>query len=138
MGVGSVQWTHMNHQQPERKRRTSTKIEFSTLADFIHEVKDANIQIVRFDVVEKAEQSELSFIFYVSSMLYVTAQSFSGRCLYEYSEWLGSAASVDHSLPDDSLVKLVTARTTDVGAALRAAELQVRHGRFVVPYQAHE
>lgn len=127
-----MQRTNSRGQSFGKGSNTTTKIEFSALADFIEEVRAAKIDVVRFDVFETAEKSELSFIYYVTVTMYVTAQSFSGRTLYEYREWLGTAPSADRHFQDDVLEKLVQARSSEVRTVLAAASCTVKAGRFVI------
>lgn len=108
------------------------KIEFPTLDHFIDEVKDSSVETVRVDVFSQHRASELSFVYYVTTTLFVTALCKRDAVIYEYTEWLSTAAS-DGKRRDASLTEPAQARLNCVRSQLRAASFSVRQGRYGQP-----
>ncbi|MCL6444835.1 MAG: hypothetical protein K6T83_15500 [Alicyclobacillus sp.] len=111
--------------------RYSSKIEFSCLDDFIEDVQAEGIVKVHLDLLENVHASELSFIYYVSLDIVVTAQADHKGRVYEYSERVSVQTTDEPKVTDlDALAKAQT-RLAEVKRRLTEAGFQTRHGRIV-------
>jgi hypothetical protein len=108
-----------------------SKIEFSCLDDFIEEVRQEGVSKVHLDLVQNVRQSELSFVYYVSLEIVVTAQSDSGAQLYEYVERLAVVATTEPMCTDCDELARAECRLAELKVALSAAGFDVHHGRIV-------
>lgn len=110
--------------------RHAWKIEFSCLDDFIEDLESEGIDQVRLDLVENAQPSELSFIYYVSLDIVVTAQDRPVR-LYQYSERVCTQTTDEPKMTDRDAWMDAQARLAEVKRRLLDAGFQIRHGRIV-------
>ena len=109
------------------------KVEFPTFAHFVEDMTDMGIENVRLDVFEEVKQSELSFVYYITLTVFLTARDSIGNILYEYTEPIGTIASTDKKLQDESFMELAQGRIRELEEQLRGAKLRVRRGRYSVP-----
>ncbi|WDL99138.1 hypothetical protein [Alicyclobacillus sp. ALC3] len=118
-----------------RFRRTLEwqKIEFPTLGHLVHEVRESGIETVRVDTFSEFRASELSFVYYVTTTLFVTALCREECAIYVYTERLSTTASngKDSDVLTESESSLT--RLEDVHRELREAGFLVRHGRYAQP-----
>ncbi len=109
-------------------------VEFPTLAHFVQEVRKSGISDVRVDVFEQSQQSELSFVYYITLTLYVTASDEEGRVLYQYMEALDTTANTEPKYCGDDGLHRGAERMAGVKEELSQAGLQVGSGRYVLRY----
>ncbi|RIV26648.1 hypothetical protein D2Q93_03730 [Alicyclobacillaceae bacterium I2511] len=112
-------------------------VEFPTLSHFIQEIRKSGISEVRVDVFEQSQQSELSFVYYVTLTLYVTASEEEGRVLYQYMEALDTTANTEPKYCGDDGLHRGAQRMVDVREELSLAGLEVGSGRYVLRYADH-
>jgi hypothetical protein len=106
------------------------KIEYSSLTDFLEDVKANGVVEVHMDVVAAYRPSELSFVHYVDLILYVTAtEEPPDVALYEYSEIVGSCVSTDGKATDASVAEQGSVRIDALRTQLEGAGFTVQHGR---------
>jgi hypothetical protein len=116
-----------------RRLKTYQKVDFPNLSHFQEELSDEHIHLVRLDMFEEPQQSELSFVYYVTLIMYVTAQDPTGMVLYEYRELLETTASSEPKFTDEMALKRAHERLTEVGLQLSSKGFVVQRGRFSVP-----
>lgn len=116
-----------------RFRRTLEwqKVEFPTLNHLMHEVRESGIETVRVDAFSEFRASELSFVYYVTTTLFVTALCREECVIYVYTERLSTTAT--DGKDSDVWTEPVQARLEDVHRQLREAGFLVRHGRYAQP-----
>ncbi|MBX5435766.1 MAG: hypothetical protein IRZ33_00960 [Alicyclobacillaceae bacterium] len=113
--------------------RAYQKVEYPSLRHLMDDLALEQVRGVRLDVFEEARASELSFVFYVTLTLYVTALDASGYTLYEYKENIATAASTDPVLDHDEPRLRAQRRMEEVFRDLSAAGFDVRGGRYALP-----
>lgn len=116
-----------------RTAKTHQKVEFASFVHFLGEMQDAGIGLVRADVFEEVKRSELSFLYYVSLTLFVTAQDSTGFVLYEYREPIATITATEETFRDDSFVEAAEKRRKEVESQLSEAGITVKRGRFTTP-----
>lgn len=121
---------------PFPSTRTYQKVEFPTLERFLEEVTHTNVRIVRIDVFSESRPSELSFVYYTTLTLYVTAQDEAGKVLYEYVEPLVTSATTEPKFDDEKAMKAAQDTMDRAVGQLNRLGLQTMGGRYTL--QAHE
>lgn len=117
----------MTHHRPQ-----FGKLEFSSIESFIEDARADHVDTVHLDVFEVSQQSELSFVYYVTLTVFVTAEDEAQRLLYEYSEEIGTVASTDRHCTDETIVHQAKARVQELGQVIATQGFEVRHGRLTV------
>jgi len=108
-------------------------VEFPTVDHFIEDIASTGIETVRLDTFEEVSQSELSFVYYVTLTLFVTAYDPVKRILYEFVEPIGTTACTEMKLEDDLFTERAQNRIRDVELQLGEAKLTVLRGRYSLP-----
>jgi hypothetical protein len=114
-----------------RAARTSNKVEFSCLEYFIDDMKRSGIDFLRIDSFESVRQTELSFVYYVTLTLYVTAQSNFEHTIFEYTEEVGTATNTTPHMEDKSVLAQGQSRVKDLKRRLEQEGFEVGHGRYI-------
>ena len=115
--------------------RPFEKVEFARLSDFITEVREAGGRTVRVDIFEETRLSELSFVYYVSFVLYVSAQPPATHSLYEFKEPVGTVVQSTSTVQVKPVAEFAAGRLQDVEQELRGANFTIRRGRYTLPDQ---
>lgn len=118
--------------QSDTPRRVQT-VDFPSLAHFVEDARAARLRQLRVDVFSYQQPSALSFITYMSLVLYVTGFDAEHQVLYQYKEVFDTKPSVEADEIDEVAVRRVTKRMEDLARALRNAGFDTAYGRFVVP-----
>lgn len=114
-----------------RAARTSNKVEFSCLEYFIEDMKRSDITTVRIDVFESVQRTELSFVYYVTLTLFVTAQSDFQHTLFEYTEEVGTATNTEPKLADEAVLAKGRTKIEELKQRLESEGFEVLHGRYM-------
>lgn len=115
-----------------------TKVEFPSLDHFLDDIAASEIETVRMDVFEMVRASELSFVHYVTLMLYVTAQEPTTSTIYEYAEPIATLVSSDEIVDDETAARAAQARMQEVSERVKQIVPRIRHGRFTIPPEEAE
>ncbi|MCF8567210.1 hypothetical protein LLE49_21040 [Alicyclobacillus tolerans] len=110
------------------------KVEFPSLDRFIEELGHENIESVRLDVFSESRPSELSFVYYNTLELFVTAQDHSGQILYEYMEPLATSTNTEPRFADEDGLELANRTRQKTAEKLSSAGLHVLGGRYTIPH----
>lgn len=121
-----------SHSVHSMMQQALSKVEFSTIQCFVEEMAEIGVQNVRLDIFEDVRQSELSFVYYVTLMLYLTAQDPTGCMVYEYREAIGTTASPDRKFHDDVFLHRAQNHIQEVEHLLIDEGLCVRRGRYLM------
>lgn len=111
------------------------KVEFPSLERFIEEVVNSDVRIVRIDVFQDSRPSELSFVYYTTLTLYVTAQHSSGKILYEYVQPLSTTANTEPKFTSEEALRSAQITLTQTVEALAAHGLETLGGRYTLQAQ---
>jgi hypothetical protein len=114
-----------------RAARTSNKVAFSCLEYFIDDMSRSGIELLRTDLFETVHQTELSFVYYVTLTLFVTAQSTFEHTIFEYAEEIGTATNTTPHMEDAAVLNQGRTRIAELERRLGEAGFEVRHGRYV-------
>lgn len=106
-------------------------VDFPSLEHFMEDVLDAGVAQVRVDVFAFSQPSELSFLYYMSFVLFVTALDAAHQSVYEYKEVYGTKPSASPEVMDEVAVRRVNKRREEVMEILHKAGFRTAHGRFV-------
>lgn len=120
---------------PFPSARLCQKVEFPSLNRFIEEVVNSDIRIVRIDLFSESRPSELSFVYYTTLTLYVTAQEPSGMVLYEYVEPLSTVANTEPRFNNEDALRVAQDTLRQTVQTLTAHGLETRGGRFSLQAQ---
>ncbi|KPV42244.1 hypothetical protein [Alicyclobacillus ferrooxydans] len=112
------------------------KLEFSSLSRFMEDASEDHVHTVHLDIFEVAQQSELSFVYYVTVTVFVTAEDVEQRLLYEYAEDIDTVASTDRKCRDEQILDCAKQRIKEIEQVLRDEGFEVRHGRLTVGRRA--
>ena len=112
-------------------RRRPVKVQFSNLANFLEEITNLEISVVRLDVFPVIRPSEVSFVHYITMTLYVTAYHSSTYTMYEYTEPLTTQVSADLAMHDEVAMALTQERFKQVEHQCNEVVPQIRRGRYV-------
>ena len=115
-----------------------TKVEFPSLDHFLDDIAASEVETVRMDVFEMVRASELSFVHYVTLMLYVTAQEPATSTIYEYAEPIATLISSDEVLDDEAASRAAEARMREVSERVKQIVPRIRHGRYTIPPEEAE
>jgi hypothetical protein len=115
-----------------RGGRHLSKIEFSCIEHFIEDVRKERITKVHLDLKENVRQSELSFIYYVSVEVVVTAQGDDNYQVYEYVERVTDVTTTEPRCTDEEAMEKATRRMSELKEVLTGAGFDVLHGRIVL------
>jgi hypothetical protein len=119
-----------SHHRKEQRHLVS-KVEFSNLNYFIEDIKSHGVTTVRLDTSQRARQSELSFVQYVDLTLFVTAVDKRNCVMFEYSEAVGTAVSIEANDVEEPLLEKARQRLDEIGMTLRMNDFKVEHGRVM-------
>ena len=126
----------MEQMHPSRpvadRRPLFGKLEFSSIERFMEDAEDDHVRTVHLDVFEVSQQSELSFVYYVTLTVFVTAEDDVQKLLYEYSEEVGTVASTDRRCSDETMVLRARQRIAELEELLVTNGFDVKHGRLTV------
>lgn len=108
------------------------KVEFPSLDRFIEEAVNLDVRIVRIDVFQESRPSELSFVYYTTLTLYVTAQDSSGKILYEYVQPLSTTANTEPKFTNEEALRAAQATLTNTVETLASHGLETLGGRYTL------
>lgn len=111
-------------------KKMTQHVDFPTLDHFVEDIETAGIDEVRIDMFESVRATELSFVYYVSLVLVLTAADSQEGLIYEYSEVEETVTATEPHVTDELVRQRAQDRMSEVTRALRSTGLQVRHGRF--------
>ncbi len=111
------------------------KVQFPNLTRFVDTLVSKGTNIVHVDVFEEVRQAELSFLFYITPTLFVTAVDPSGFTVYEYQEPLETVISESRRLSKGTPVESARLRMAELEAVLRSQGFEVQPGRCAVPVE---
>jgi|GEM_PF-6368954 len=114
-----------------RMARTTNKVEFSCLDYFIEDMRHSGINTLRIDLFDSVQQTELSFVYYVTLTLYVTSQSNRRDTIFEYAEEVASSTNTEPRCDDEAALHQGKTRLAQVKEQLEEAGFEVLHGRYV-------
>jgi len=117
---------------PFPSARMYKKVEFPTLERLLEEVTHTNIRIVRLDVFTESRPSELSFVYYTTLTLYVTAQDETSNVLYEFVEPLVTAATTEPKFDDEQAITSAQETMERAVAQVHRLGLQTLRGRYTL------
>lgn len=120
---------------PFPSMRPCQKVEFPSLERFIEEIANTDIRIVRIDVFPESRPSELSFVYYTTLTLYVTAQDSSSLVLYEYVEPLSTTANTEPKFTNEDGLRSAQDKLYQTVEKLNAHGLQTLGGRYTLQAQ---
>ncbi|MDI3328888.1 MAG: hypothetical protein QJR06_10065 [Alicyclobacillaceae bacterium] len=128
---------HQQHKKTRRRHRVRAyqKVEFSNLDHLIENLAGVGTRIVRLDLFEEVRQSELSFVYYITPTVFVTALDPSGYTVYEYREPFETVASDKKRLSNPTLLEPARRRMGEIEQHLRTSGFDVRYGRCTVPFE---
>jgi hypothetical protein len=106
------------------------KLEFSSIQRFMEDAEQDHVRTVHLDVFEVSQQSELSFVYYVTLTIFVTAEDHEQRLLYEYAEEVGTVAGTDRHCKDEAIVVRARERVKELHEELTTTGFEVKHGRL--------
>jgi hypothetical protein len=94
-------------------------------------MRRSGIEVLRLDLFENVHQTELSFVYYVTLTLFVTAQSSFEHTIFEYAEEIGTATSTAPHMEDAAVLNQGRSRIEELKRRLEEEGFEVRHGRYV-------
>lgn len=110
------------------------RVDFPAVDHFIEDARNAGVSEVRIDLFPSARVSELSFVYYVSLLLYVTALDPKNSLIYEYKEVLETTAALESGMTDEFAIQPGTDRLVEIEELFRQSGFSTAHGRFVSPH----
>lgn len=114
-----------------RSPRSTSKVEFSCLDYLMEDLRHGGIETVRIDLFDSVRQTELSFVYYVTLTLYVTAQDENNDAIFEYREDVASSTNTEPHCNDETAIQQGRERLAEVKQQLKTAGFEVLHGRYV-------
>ncbi|QSO46268.1 hypothetical protein [Alicyclobacillus mengziensis] len=129
--LNSMEQMHPSRSVADR-RPLFGKLEFSSIERFMEDAEEDHVRTVHLDVFEVSQQSELSFVYYVTLTVFVTAEDDVQKLLYEYSEEVGTVASTDRRCSDETMVLRARQRIAELEELLVTNGFDVKHGRLTV------
>ncbi|QQE77483.1 hypothetical protein [Alicyclobacillus sp. SO9] len=122
---------HSNKERYVRAVRTRNKVEFSCLEYFLDDMLRSEISSVRIDVFDSVQATELSFVYYVTLTLFVTAQSDFEHTIYEYTEEVDTSTNTEPHITDTQVLEKGNRRIEELKKWFSEKGFEVRSGRFV-------
>lgn len=122
----------VHHQDPPHPEASWQCVELPSLNHLISELEEAGIELARVDLFQSGQVSELSFVYYVSLIVYVTAVDRENRILYEYKHVCDTQTSLKPELDDEVSLQRAEHEMEQVTENLKQAGLSVHYGRYVI------